>query len=258
MDYLLSSKAAAGFEYLEQTGSTNRDLLDRSSELPEFFVLATDHQTAGRGRMGRSWEAGPKSSIMASVLLRPSFNDPAGFGWLPLITALAITKALNTLGVSATVKWPNDVLVNSKKISGILAEASEDLKVVVVGFGINIFQNQTQLPVETATSLAMVTSQNIDRDLLLSNVITKLRGIYQGFVAAEGNADASGVRSELIGLSATIGQEVSIEFPDGKKANGKAMDIDQTGRLVVQTQTETLKVAAGDVLHLRPAARENS
>jgi BirA family transcriptional regulator, biotin operon repressor / biotin---[acetyl-CoA-carboxylase] ligase len=106
--------------------------------------------------------------------------------------------------------------------------------------------------------LAMVTSQNIDRDLLLSNVITKLRGIYQGFVAAEGNAEASGVRPELIGLSATIGQEVSIEFPDGKKANGKAMDIDQTGRLVVQTQTETLKVAAGDVLHLRPAARENS
>jgi BirA family transcriptional regulator, biotin operon repressor / biotin---[acetyl-CoA-carboxylase] ligase len=119
MEYLLSAQAAAGFEYLEQTGSTNKDLLARSEGLPEFFVLATDFQTAGKGRMDRSWEANSGSSVMASILLRPQFTQSSGIGWLSLLTALAITRAISDLGLAPKIKWPNDVLIAEKKVSGI-------------------------------------------------------------------------------------------------------------------------------------------
>jgi BirA family transcriptional regulator, biotin operon repressor / biotin---[acetyl-CoA-carboxylase] ligase len=251
VQYLLSTQAAAGFEYLEQTGSTNRDLLGRAAALPEFFVLATDFQTAGRGRLDRSWEAAPGSSIMASVLLRPEFTNPSGIGWLSLLTALAITKAVAGYGLAAKVKWPNDVLVSGKKLSGILAEASEDLSVVVVGFGINVSQTKDQLATEFATSLAIETGREIDRDQLLADVITNMRSLYSELSSASGDAELSGLRRELIEVSATINHQVAVEFPGGAKAHGKALDIDLSGRLVVQTPTETLTVSAGDVLHLR-------
>jgi BirA family biotin operon repressor/biotin-[acetyl-CoA-carboxylase] ligase len=253
MEYLLSAQEAAGFEYLEQTGSTNRDLLAKAEGLPEFYVLTTDFQTAGKGRMERSWEASPGSSVMASVLLRPSFTESSGIGWLSLMSALAISQAIAELGQSPKIKWPNDVLVGDKKVSGILAEASADLSCVVVGFGINVNQTKAQLPVETATSLLVQTGRSTDRDQLLAAVIKNLKHLYQELNAASGDATISGLREEILKISATVGQQVSVEFPDGKKSFGKAQDIDAAGRLVLETSTETLTVSAGDVLHLRKA-----
>ena len=253
MEYLKSSQEATGFEYLEQTGSTNRDLLAKAEGLPEFYVLTTDFQTAGKGRMDRSWEANPGSSVMASVLLRPSFTESSGIGWLSLMTALAISQAISELGPSPKIKWPNDVLVADKKLSGILAEASADLSCVVVGFGINVNQTKAQLPVETATSLFIETGRSSDRDQLLAAVIKNLKQLYLELTAASGDATISGLREAILKISATVGQQVSVEFPDGEKAFGKAQDIDAVGRLVVETSSETLTVSAGDVLHLRKA-----
>ena len=251
MEYLLSAQAAAGFEYLEQTGSTNKDLLARSEGLPEFFVLATDFQTAGKGRMERSWEASPGSSVMASILLRPQFTQSSGIGWLSLLTALAITNAISDLGLAPKIKWPNDVLIAEKKVSGILAEVATDLSCVVIGFGINVNQSANQLPVDTATSLSVESADSVDRDQLLAAVIENIRSLYVGLSNASGDASASGLRQAILELSSTVGSQVSVEFPDGKKAFGLAKDIDATGRLVVLTQNETLSVSAGDVLHLR-------
>jgi BirA family biotin operon repressor/biotin-[acetyl-CoA-carboxylase] ligase len=253
MEYLKSSQEAAGFEYLEQTGSTNRDLLLRAEGLPEFFVLATDFQTAGKGRMDRGWEASPGSSVMASVLLRPRFSESSGIGWLSLMTALAISQALESRGQDSKIKWPNDVLIENKKVSGILAEASADLSCVVVGFGINVNQTSAQLPVETATSLLVETGGSINRDQLLAAVIKNLKQLYLELNEAGGDAQASGLREAILKSSATIGYQVSVEFPDGKKAFGLAKDIDAAGRLELETTTETLSVSAGDVLHLRKA-----
>jgi BirA family transcriptional regulator, biotin operon repressor / biotin---[acetyl-CoA-carboxylase] ligase len=251
VEYLLSSQVASGFENLEETGSTNRDLLDRAASVGEFFVLATDFQTAGRGRMDRRWEAEPGSSVMASILLRPKFVDPGGIGWLSLLGALAIAQAIASFGVSPKVKWPNDVLIEGKKVSGILAEASADLSAVVLGFGINVLQNQKDLPVETATSLSIETGKQISRDELLAKVIQNVISLYQELEKAEGSAEQSGLRQGLLEISATLGQQVSVEFPDKTKAFGLAKDIDSAGRLVIQTTSETLSVSAGDVLHLR-------
>ena len=253
MEYLLSAQAAAGFEYLEQTGSTNADLLAKAQGLPEFYVVATDFQTAGKGRMDRSWEAKPGSSVMASILLRPQFSESSGIGWLSLLTALAISRSISALGPKPLIKWPNDVLIADKKVSGILAEAASDLSCVVIGFGINVNQSIQELPVETATSLSIETAQAVNRDQLLANVIENLKQLYSELVAAGGSAEASGLRAAILDASATIGSQVSVEFPDGKKAFGLAKDIDATGRLVVETQSQTLTVSAGDVLHLRKA-----
>lgn len=253
MEYRKSSEVAAGFEYLEQTGSTNRDLLAKAEGLPEFYVLATDFQTAGKGRMDRSWEASPGSSVMASVLLRPIFAESSGIGWLSLMTALAISQAIAELGQKPKIKWPNDVLIADKKVSGILAEAAADLSCVVIGFGINVNQATAQLPVETATSLLVETGGSADRDQLLATIIQNLKKLYSELGAAGGDAISSGLREAILQISATVGQQVSVEFPDGKKAFGKAQDIDAAGRLVVETASETLTVSAGDVLHLRKA-----
>ncbi len=253
MEYLLSAQAAAGFEYLEQTGSTNRDLLAKASGLPEFYVLATDFQTAGRGRLERSWEASPGSSVMASILLRPSFTESSGIGWLSLLAALAISQAVQQVGAQAKIKWPNDVLIADKKVSGILAEAASDLSCVVVGFGINVNQSDNQLPVDTATSLLTSTGKAVDRDQLLASVISNIKIIYSQLSSCGGDAQASGLRDLILEASATVGSNVSVEFPDGKKACGLATDIDSSGRLVVKTKLETLSVSAGDVLHLRSA-----
>ena len=253
MEYLLSAQAAAGFEYLEQTGSTNADLLAKAQGLPEFYVVATDFQTAGKGRMDRSWEAKPGSSVMASILLRPQFSESSGIGWLSLLTALAISRSISALGPKPLIKWPNDVLISDKKVSGILAEAASDLSCVVIGFGINVNQSIQELPVETATSLSIETAQAVNRDQLLANVIENLKQLYSELVSAGGSAEASGLRNQILDASATIGSQVSVEFPDGKKAFGLAKDIDATGRLVVETQSQTLTVSAGDVLHLRKA-----
>jgi len=251
MEYLLSAEAADGFEYIAETGSTNRDLLEKDQACNQFHVVATDFQSAGRGRMDRRWEAKAGSSVMASILLRPRFTNPEGIGWLSLLTALAISQAIASLGVESRVKWPNDVLIGDKKVSGILAEASPDLSTVVVGFGINVLQGESDLPVETATSLSIATGKQINRDELLAKVIQNLRGLFEELAASGGDAEASGLRKKLLAVSATVGQQVSVEFPDNTKAFGLALDIDSSGRLVLKTSSETLTVSAGDVLHLR-------
>ena len=253
MEYLLSAQVAAGFEYLEQTGSTNKDLLSRAEGLPEFYVLATDFQTAGKGRMDRSWEASPGSSVMASILLRPRFSQSSGIGWLSLLTALAITRAVSDLGLAPKIKWPNDVLIGEKKVSGILAEAATDLSCVVIGFGINVNQSTKQLPVDSATSLLLENAGSVNRDQLLAAVIENIKQLYVDLSSASGDAQVSGLRKAILEISATVGNQVSVEFPDGRKVLGLAKDIDKTGRLVVVTQNETLSVSAGDVLHLRKA-----
>ena len=251
MEYLLSRQAANGFESLKETGSTNRDLLVKAASCEEFFVLTTDFQTTGRGRLDRRWEATSGSSVMASILLKPRFRDPTGIRWLSLLAALAINQALASFRVISKVKWPNDVLIDGKKVSGALAEVSEDLAAVVLGFGINVFQCEAELPVETATSLYLATGGQVNRDELLAKVIENIRSLYGDLALAEGDAQASGLRDALVHVSATVGQQVSVDLPNNEKVVGLAKDIDLSGRLVIETSSGTLSVSAGDVLHLR-------
>jgi BirA family biotin operon repressor/biotin-[acetyl-CoA-carboxylase] ligase len=259
MDYPKTSLVANGILAVPETGSTNQDLLSLadSKNHPEFFTLVTEYQTAGRGRLDRKWQASPGSSVMASVLLRPSFKNPAGISWLSLMMAEAIRTALAELGIDSKIKWPNDVLVSGLKISGVLAEANSDLSAVVVGFGINVTQTTKELPTSSATSLLVAGTSSVDRDELLAQTLRSFKALYLELLDAGGDAVASGLRERIIASSATIGELVEVSFPDGTSAVGEAVAIDGGGRLQVLTSSKTLSVSAGDVLHLRTAKRED-
>jgi BirA family biotin operon repressor/biotin-[acetyl-CoA-carboxylase] ligase len=259
MDYPITSSVTSGLVALAETGSTNQDLLAlaESENHPEFFTLTTEFQSAGRGRLDRKWQAESGSSVMASLLLRPSFSKSTGVGWLSLMMAEAIRSALAELGLNSKIKWPNDVLVDGKKISGVLAEANSDLSAVVVGFGINVNQTLQELPTTTATSLLASGASSLDRDQLLAQTITHFKQLYRELAAAGGDAISSGLHSKILAASATVGELVEVSFPDGTFAVGEAVNIDERGRLEVKTSSKTLLVSAGDVLHLRSAKQEN-
>lgn len=259
MDYPKTAAVSNGLLVLTETGSTNQDLLALASKdnSPEFFTLTTEYQSAGRGRLDRRWDAAPRSSVMASVLLRPKFSNPIGIGWLSLMMAEAIRETLSGLGLNPQIKWPNDVLIKGKKISGVLAEASSDLSVVVIGFGINVNQTRQELPTDFATSLLVEETKDLDRDKLLAEILTCFRELYRELSQSGGDAVASGLRAKILAFSATVGELVEVSFPDGSFASGEAVDINESGRLVVSAANETLTVSAGDVLHLRNAKRED-
>lgn len=235
------------------TGSTNADLLARAAGgAPEGSVLVAEAQTAGRGRMGRSWLSPPGAALMFSVLLRPAAVPPARRGWLPLLAGVAVASAVRRLtGLDAALKWPNDVLVRSAKLAGVLAEQSGGA--VVVGVGVNVSTQRSELPVKTATSLAVAGAADTGRPELLRAILGEFERLYLAWAAAPspGDPDASGLRQAYRRLCVTLGRRVRVEFPGGGAARGTALDVDEAGRLLLRTADGPVTVSAGDVAHLR-------
>jgi BirA family biotin operon repressor/biotin-[acetyl-CoA-carboxylase] ligase len=247
-------------DVVAQTGSTNDDLLAAArAGAPEGTVLAAEFQARGRGRQGRSWESPTGSALLFSVLLRPAQVPPADRGWLPLLTGVALARAIReTAGVEAGLKWPNDLLADGGKLAGILAEQGGDA--VVIGAGINVAATRDELPPPgpgalPPTSLAALGGR-ADREILLAAILRELEHWYRrwaapGEGARPGDAEGSGLRAEYLRLSATIGREVRVELPGGKVLTGTASGIDQVGRLIVDAASGPAAVSAGDVIHLR-------
>ena len=136
-----------------RTGSTNTDCAARArAGAPEGLVLAAEEQTAGRGRLGRTWLSPPRAALTFSVLLRPAGVPPARRGWLPLLAGVATATAVRHVsGLDARLKWPNDLLLGPRKLAGILAEQSGDA--VIVGIGVNVSAARAELPVTAAAAL---------------------------------------------------------------------------------------------------------
>ena len=259
---------AAHFDFVAETGSTNTDLIAASADLPDFAVRVAGFQNAGRGRSGRQWLAPASSSLFVSVLLRPSSTmQPDSFGWLPLIAGLAMRNAVTELAAVAdrrldvAVKWPNDVLIaeddaaefgGHRKVSGVLSELLPDLSGVVVGAGLNLSQSAEQLPIESATSLALA-GLAVDRGTALAAYLRQLKGLYGVFVAAGGDAVASGLRDQVAANCASVGRRVRAILPGEIERLGAAKGIDAQGRLIVLFDGDSAPtaVAAGDIVHLR-------
>ena len=136
-----------------RTGSTNTDCAARArAGAPEGLVLAAEEQTAGRGRLGRTWLSPPRAALTFSVLLRPAGVPPARRGWLPLLAGVATATAVRHVsGLDARLKWPNDLVLGPRKLAGILAEQSGDA--VIVGIGVNVSATRAELPVTGAAAL---------------------------------------------------------------------------------------------------------
>jgi BirA family transcriptional regulator, biotin operon repressor / biotin---[acetyl-CoA-carboxylase] ligase len=233
-----------GIRVVAETGSTNADLVAEAlNDAPEGTVIVAESQTAGRGRLDRTWSAPVRSGLAFSVLLRPAVAV-ARLGWLPLLTGVAVTQALRQIAeVDARLKWPNDVLIEERKVAGILAERAGTA--VVVGVGVNVSLDATELPVPAATSLKLADAAVIDRDPLLRAILRRLATVYTAW------AESDSLRETYLGLSATIGRQVRVELPDGGRLDGEARDIDEFGRIVVRTADGDRALSAGDIVHLR-------
>ena len=234
------------------TSSTNADAATAAAAgAPDGSVFTAEVQTAGRGRLDRTWQAPPGSGIAVSVLVRPDAVPPARWAWLPLLCGLAVDAALHDLGVDTAVKWPNDVLVQDRKIAGILLERVQTPTgpAAVIGIGINVSMTQAELPVPTATSLALEGATSVDRTVVLRAVLRALESLYRAWVATEGDP-AAGIRDSYVRRCATIGSSVRVSMPDGNDLVGTAGTVDEHGRLVV----DGVPVSAGDVTHVRAGA----
>ncbi|MFL6100992.1 MAG: biotin--[acetyl-CoA-carboxylase] ligase [Actinomycetales bacterium] len=239
------------------TGSTNEDLAARAVEgdLAEGVALAADHQVAGRGRLGRTWTAPPRTALAVSVLLAPRDVDSARRSWLPLLTGLAVLDVLQSVaGLPARLKWPNDVLVDERKVAGILAElvAQPSGAAVVVGLGLNVTLDEDELPVPTATSLRLAGAATTDRQVLLHAYLRALEHRYARWRAAAGDPRASGIGAAYREACTTLGREVVVQLPAGADLTGTAEGVDDEGRLLVRDhEGHSHALAAGDVRHVR-------
>lgn len=247
-------------EVVDRTGSTNSDLVDRAAggRLEEGVVLVAEEQSAARGRLDRRWTAPARSGLFFSVLLRPAEVPVARWGWLPLLTGVAVATGLSrAAGVDTALKWPNDLLVTvggeERKAGGILAERAGD-DGVVIGVGINVSLRADELPVPTAGSLALAGAVSTDRDPLLRAVLRALEEWYGRWRAAGGDAGACGLQEAYAAGCATLGREVRAELPGDRAVVGEAVAVDGDGRLVLATGAGVQEpVGAGDIVHLRPA-----
>ena len=227
------------------------------SPVPEFTVRGTDFQNAGHGRLGRTWTVPARRSLTWSILLTP----PAGFsqwGWIPLIAGEAVHSAVAEAGVTAAIKWPNDVLtVEGKKLCGILArvEPLSSGPKIVLGMGLNTLLEPADLPREDASSLAIETGvdgSEIDHEALLVSILSTLIPCYRELVEY-GDEDfrdsrtAQRVRDHMV----TLGSRVRVEKPDGTDIIGTATGLDSGADLIID---DRVSLSAGDVHHLRPAA----
>ncbi|MFD6660176.1 biotin--[acetyl-CoA-carboxylase] ligase [Streptomyces parvus] len=250
----------ASLEVVESTGSTNTDLAERAraGEAAEGTVLVAEEQTAGRGRLERSWTAPPRSGLFFSVYLEPGDIPVERWGWVPLLAGVAAATGLaKSAGVDMSLKWPNDLLVTvegeERKTGGILGEFAGDG--IVVGLGINVSLRADELPAPTAGSLALAGAVSTDRETLLRAVLRSMEHWYGAWRTADGDAAASGLQAAYAAGCATLDRTVRAELPGGASLVGEAVAIDGDGRLIVSTEDGLQQpVSAGDIVHLRGAA----
>jgi BirA family biotin operon repressor/biotin-[acetyl-CoA-carboxylase] ligase len=271
VDWTQSRAEAARFVVLDESPSTNTELAARAAAAqaddpePDFSVLVTRSQTAGRGRLGRTWVAPPGQTLAISVLLRPVL--PGGeplelphFGWLPLIAGVAMATAVESVLDPGRVglKWPNDVQVDGLKVSGLLAELLPSTGAVVIGAGLNLSIRAADLPTPSSTSLELSGASLAGDELadaVLATYLGTLRSIYTEFVRLGADVEGSGVHELVSDRCSTIGQQVRVELPGADDLLGTATGIDKAGRLIVRRSADGHEsvVAAGDVVHLRLA-----
>ncbi len=253
-------------ERLDVVDSTNRYLADAArAGAPEGRVAVADEQTAGRGRLDRRWTAPAGSSLLCSFLFRPNVPTDRFFS-LTALVALAAADACRAEGVAPDLKWPNDLVVDDRKLAGILAEtvpaaggAEISAPAVVVGLGLNVNWPEGWPPEDVPSEVAglatsgvamnRVLGRQIDREGLLASL---LGGVGERYRALDAEHGWRSVMSEYRAMCATIGSPVRVSLADGT-FSGRALEVTDDGSLLVDAGGRLRTVSAGDVVHLRPA-----
>lgn len=241
-------------DWTAQTGSTNADLAARAEagRLRAGQVLVTEEQVAGRGRAGRVWHCPPGAGLMFSVGFDLPGVPPDRRGWVGAVLGLAVVAGLReAAGVGASLKWPNDVLIDGAKCAGILGEVAGGR--LIVGSGVNMSLTRTELPRADATSVALAGGR-LDRAALLAAILDELGSWCDRWNAAGGDVDAAGIRPAYLRACSTVGAPIRVLLPTERWVFGEAVDVDAGGALVVADASGRRHTfTVGDVVHVRPA-----
>jgi BirA family biotin operon repressor/biotin-[acetyl-CoA-carboxylase] ligase len=236
---LLAGRFGRPYLFAETCASTQELLRDRSEE---GAVAACDEQSAGRGRQGRPWVAPPGTAILCSLLLLPPENR--AIPELSLVAGTAVAEALEgSIGLAVQVKWPNDIMLNRRKVAGVIAEAADGR--VIIGIGVNVNQERAELPADTRIAPASVyTSDGIKRERapLLASMLERLESGYDAWLdrGLDGVYDSLGSRDFL------RGRRVSLNG-----VSGVGVKIDRDGRFLVDIGGEVQAVESGEILFER-------
>ena len=243
---------------VERTGSTNADLVaaaDDPEATPDHSVLLAEHQDAGRGRRGRTWEARPSEGLTLSVLLRPVEVPSERWGWAPLLTGLALVAAVESLAGTApqaALKWPNDLLLgpDRRKGAGILAEQAPGA--LVIGIWVNVATPVADLP-EGGTSLRVEGVERSRTEVAIA-LLEALADVERRWRGARGDVVVAGLDADYRARCATLGRRVRVTQPGDRVLTGTATGLDRDGRLQIidDTNGQNTAVSAGDVVHVRP------
>jgi BirA family biotin operon repressor/biotin-[acetyl-CoA-carboxylase] ligase len=288
---LMAPGAGAGFggrrvaalRVLPEVDSTNTALLAAAADgAPHGSVVVAESQTAGKGRLGRSWVAPPRSGLFLSILLRPDVSA-ARWGWLPLLAGVAAQSAISRVAeLDVALKWPNDLIMAEpddgesgpgdtpdsgygigRKLGGILAEqagagggsgdgGTASQPHVVIGIGINVTLRADELPAPHATSLLLEGAKVTDRDTLLRALLRSFGSWYADWADSDGDAERCGLAAAYQTACATLDRQVRAQLPGGGTVSGQATGIDAEGRLLIRTADgASTPIGAGDVVHLR-------
>ena len=224
------------------TTSTQTDLAElvNSNSAKTGDVLATEFQTAGRGRLDRTFEAASGSALLFSFFIKPN-RVRSEWGFISHLAALSMQEVIShDHPTKVWLKWPNDILIGDKKVAGLLAQATDDG--VIIGIGVNVAMTADELPVETATSLAITGSNKLDRNLMLGEFLNRFEVNFEKW---DNGADFIDSYSAVC---ATLGRQVQVEVAGRANRIGKAISVNKIGALMLD---DGFEVNVGDIVHLR-------
>ncbi len=247
--YLNTDFIARKIYYFNTLDSTNKKAKEIAQDEEEGTVIIAEEQTQGKGRMGRSWISPKGKGIWMTMILKPNL-EPMKVPKMTLIAAAAVHKALNKLGIKSQIKWPNDILVDGKKVCGILTEMSGELNMVnyvIMGIGINVNLDEEDIPDELkdiAGSLKLTTGKKINRKELAANILNEFEKLYLSFKEEDNIEEVLKICKEN---SILLGEEVRIIRGNNIRI-GKAIDINDNGELVVKFEGDLVEnIMAGEV-----------
>ena len=237
---LTGSVFGHNLKFFQETDSTNQVLKKMAAQdAPEGTVVISDMQSAGRGRRGKAWSSSPNLGIWMSILLRPNLH-PNSVQTLTLAASVAVMRALEPFRIEGIgIKWPNDILINGKKVCGILTELSaeaEKVDWVIIGIGLNVNHSESDFPDDissVATSLVLNVDKKTlpDRSVIAADIIDEMEKVYRRFI----EKGSAWVVREWKKYNITLGKRIKIISQQGE-TNAEAVDITEEGRLIVRDE----------------------
>jgi BirA family transcriptional regulator, biotin operon repressor / biotin---[acetyl-CoA-carboxylase] ligase len=262
IELALRGRFGRPFRYFDQVGSTNAEALEWSREgAPHGALVVTDHQSAGRGRRGRSWFSEPGCGLQLSLILRPVLPLDV-FGLISTALGVACAEAVEELTpLRVMLKWPNDVTVGMRKVGGILVEtrvAGHSVDVAVAGMGINVLPPHQWPPELTANTTTIGTElsrlggeAHLDRSELLAALLEKVESLYPLVETGQGAIEILARASER---SQVLGEEVLAHRTDGTTVRGVATRLLPSGALEIASGDKHLSLRTAEIEHLHPSA----